>query len=141
MQLTNERLTAASIVKAFLDISLPYTSLETEGWGPLWRASSPIAETIIDVLWMIPAFAPLADSHSPQTIVQVAGNVWFNLTGIISIFVSLDLEPDTRSALELLITGTTLSYGGAMLLSSFLSVNNLPTTSKGRGHPLPLLAT
>jgi hypothetical protein len=126
MQLTNERLTASSIIKAFLDIGIPSSSGKTEGLGPVWVVMSAVSEAVIDILWMIPAFDPLANDPGPQAIMQVAGNVCFNLTGIIAVVVPDDVDPTTKEAMQIAITATALTYGTTMLLSSFLSTTFWP---------------
>ncbi|MEJ1977294.1 MAG: hypothetical protein WDN49_15520 [Acetobacteraceae bacterium] len=125
IQRMNESLAVVSMAKTFADISLAGPGAEVEdGLVPLWKMLSPVTEVVVDILWMLPAFDPLADNTSSQTIAQAVANCAFNLTGLILLLAGGDPDEVTKAVLVAMAGETTALYGQGMLLSSFLPADN-----------------
>ncbi|CAI7606976.1 unnamed protein product [Penicillium glandicola] len=102
---TNWSITAVSFLKTLVDNAPPLNSVS--GWT---QTASPLLEIVINGVWLAPTIFELVKDHSkPEDYVEAAGNICFDLGGMVSPFMSLP-DPTTKSYAQAAYVGLNGAY-------------------------------
>jgi hypothetical protein len=124
----NQTVADVASVKQLVDAVVVTKNFASETPMGFYDVPSAGIDTVLNFIWLIPTAAPVfyAENQNTSGFVNMASGVLFDFSGILTLPIYLDKEPESVAVGLILITAANLLYGAGSVYAGNLLYNNTP---------------
>jgi hypothetical protein len=124
----NQTVADVASVKQLVDAVVVTKNFASKTPIGFYEAPSAAIDSVLNLIWLIPTAAPVfyAENQNTSGVVNMAAGVCFDFSGILTLPIYLDKEPESVAAGLIIIAAANLIYGAGSVYAGNLLYNNMP---------------